>query len=134
MIFHHDFWAAPGRLGSLSFGPAGRLSASRFKPLDDPLRDRLLADEPVALVFEVGVLTLRIQKVVRKPKLDYTVLGWMVADIEAEIRRLVNAGVTFCRFESLDQDADGVWRSPGGAKVAWFRDPDGNTLSLTEKR
>jgi catechol 2,3-dioxygenase-like lactoylglutathione lyase family enzyme len=95
---------------------------------------RLLADEPVALVFEVGVLTLRIQKVVRKPKLDYTVLGWMVADIEAEIRRLVNAGVTFCRFESLDQDADGVWRSPGGAKVAWFRDPDGNTLSLTEKR
>jgi hypothetical protein len=45
---------------------------------------------------------------------------------------LSKAGVAFIRCDGLDQDADGVWRAPSGARVAWFRDPDNNTLSLTE--
>ena len=94
----------------------------------------LVADDHFALVFKVGALVLRIQKVAHKPKIDYTVLGWMVSDIEAEIRRLTRAGVRFSRHEGLDQDKLGVWRSPTGAKVAWFSDPDGNTLSLTEQK
>jgi catechol 2,3-dioxygenase-like lactoylglutathione lyase family enzyme len=95
---------------------------------------KCVADDPFAIVFEVGALTLRIQKVAHKPKLEYTVLGWMVANIEEEIERLTSAGARFSRFEGLDQDKNGVWRSPSGAKVAWFSDPDGNTLSLTEQK
>jgi len=94
---------------------------------------RLVADDQFALVFEVGKLSLRIQKVAQKPKIEYTVLGWMVPDIGAEVRRLSKAGVQFSRYAGLDQDQHGVWRSPTGAKVAWFSDPDGNTLSLTQR-
>jgi hypothetical protein len=75
---------------------------------------------------------LRIQKVERKPKLEYTVLGWIVADIREEVQRLSKAGVCFARYEGMNQDESGVWRSPTGARVAWFTDPDGNTLSLTQ--
>jgi catechol 2,3-dioxygenase-like lactoylglutathione lyase family enzyme len=93
---------------------------------------RLLGDDRFALVFKVGELSLRIQKVAHKPKIEYTVLGWSVSDIGAEVQRLTNAGVHFSRYDGLGQDEHGVWRSPTGAKVAWFSDPDGNTLSLTE--
>ena len=95
---------------------------------------KCVADDPFAIVFEVGALTLRIQKVAHKPKLEYTVLGWMITSIEEEVARLTSAGVQFSRFEGLDQDKSGVWRSPSGAKVAWFSDPDGNILSLTEQK
>jgi catechol 2,3-dioxygenase-like lactoylglutathione lyase family enzyme len=99
---------------------------------EDKLGLKFIADEPFALVFQVGELRLRIQKLESKPKINYTVLGWKVADIRKTVQRLSKAGVTFARFEGLDQDANGIWQSPGGAKVAWFRDPDDNTLSLTE--
>ena len=55
-----------------------------------------------------------------------------VRDIGKEMRRLSKAGVRFVRYEGLGQDEHGVWHSPSGAKIAWFADPDGNTLSLTE--
>jgi catechol 2,3-dioxygenase-like lactoylglutathione lyase family enzyme len=92
----------------------------------------LVSDDQFALVFKVGALSLRVQKVAHKPKIEYTVLGWLVSDIEAEVQRLTKAGVHFARYDGLGQDEHGVWRSPTGAKVAWFSDPDGNTLSLTE--
>lgn len=91
-----------------------------------------VADDPYALVFRSGHLQLRIQKVDRKPEINYTVLGWAVTDIQKTVRQLSKGGVEFIRSDGLDQDADGVWRSPSGARVAWFRNPDGNTLSLTE--
>jgi len=91
-----------------------------------------VADDPFALVFRSGHLQLRLQKVDRKPEIHYTVLGWEVTDIQQTVRELTKAGAEFLRPAGLEQDADGVWRSPGGARVAWFRDPDGNTLSLTE--
>src|SRR5262249_107802 len=93
-----------------------------------------VSDDPFAIVFKVGALTLRIQKVTRKPKIEYTVLGWHVVDIAEEVGRLTKAGVTFSRFDGLDQDNNGIWRSPSGAKIAWFTDPDGNILSLTQAK
>ncbi|BEP16593.1 VOC family protein [Acidothermaceae bacterium B102] len=62
----------------------------------------------------------------------YTVLGWRVTDMDATIARLSEAGVVFIRHTGLAQQDNGVWATPGGDKVAWFTDPDGNTLSLTE--
>jgi len=91
-----------------------------------------VADEPYALVFRVGHSRLRIQKVDRVPKVSHTVLGWAVQDIRSTVTQLTAAGVTFQRYDGMDQDDQGVWRSPNGALVAWFRDPDGNTLSFTQ--
>ena len=91
-----------------------------------------VADEPYALVFRVGRSMLRIQKVDRVPKVSYTVLGWAVQNIRTTVRDLNKAGVAFEHYDGLGQDDDGIWHSPGGALVAWFHDPDGNTLSLTQ--
>jgi catechol 2,3-dioxygenase-like lactoylglutathione lyase family enzyme len=92
----------------------------------------LVADEPYALVFRVGGSLLRVQKVDRVHAAPYTALGWAVSDIRATVERLREAGVAFQRYDGLNQDADAVWRSPAGALVAWFRDPDGQVLSLTQ--
>jgi catechol 2,3-dioxygenase-like lactoylglutathione lyase family enzyme len=99
---------------------------------EEALGLKFVADDPFALVFQIGHLQLRIQKVERKPEIPYTVLGWAVTDIQKTVRRLAKAGVEFRRYDGLGQDADGIWQSPGGARVTWFQDPDGNTLSLTE--
>ena len=92
----------------------------------------LLEDSPFALVFDSNGTTLRVQKVEQVTPAPYTALGWQVTDIEASVRSLRAKGAVFQRYEGLSQDALGIWKSPSGAKVAWFRDPDGNTLSLTE--
>ena len=63
---------------------------------------------------------------------QHTVLGWRVPDIRATVEALTNEGVVFERYAGLPQDETGVWRSPSGARVAWFKDPDGNVLSLTQ--
>jgi predicted enzyme related to lactoylglutathione lyase len=62
----------------------------------------------------------------------YTVLGWTVDDIADAISALGERGVRFERYDGMEQSEDGVWTSPGGARIAWFKDPDGNTLSLTQ--
>jgi catechol 2,3-dioxygenase-like lactoylglutathione lyase family enzyme len=99
---------------------------------EEALGLEFVADDAFALVFRIGKFQLRIQKVDRKPKISYTVLGWVVTDIQKTVRQLSRAGVEFMRYDGLDQDANGVWQAPSGARVAWFRDPDDNTLSLTE--
>ena len=91
-----------------------------------------VADEPPALVFRVGASMLRIQKVEKVQGFPYTALGWSVDDIRGMVRKLRKEGVTFQQYEGMGQDADGIWRSPSGALVAWFQDPDGNILSLTQ--
>jgi catechol 2,3-dioxygenase-like lactoylglutathione lyase family enzyme len=91
-----------------------------------------VADEPPALVFQVGPSMLRIQKVDRVHKVSYTVLGWAVADIGRAVHHLRAAGVVFQRYEGMTQDDDAIWHAPSGALVAWFQDPDGHTLSLTQ--
>ena len=62
----------------------------------------------------------------------HTVLGWQVSDIASAAEALTKAGVEFARYPGMDQDQLGIWSSPSGAKVAWFHDPDGNTLSLSQ--
>ena len=86
----------------------------------------------LACVFDVNGIMLRVTAVPEVARAGYTVLGWRVADITAAVRELSARGVTFLRFDGMDQDADGVWTSPGGGRIAWFADPDGNTLSLTQ--
>ena len=99
----------------------------------DVLGLRLVADEPFALIFDAGGTALRIAKVQTVTSVPYTVLGWEVADVRAAIRTLVARGVTFARYDGLPQDDLGIWMTPAGAKVAWFQDPDGNVLSLTQR-
>jgi len=85
---------------------------------------------PYALVHETSECQLRITLVEEVRAAPYTVLGWVVADLEGEIDRLLDAGVTFNRYDGMEQDERGIWASPSGARVAWFHDPDGNNLSL----
>jgi predicted enzyme related to lactoylglutathione lyase len=93
---------------------------------------KVVSDDPYAVVCEANGLLLRIQKVGAFRPQEFTVLGWQVSDIAAIIDRLAKRGVEFDRFEGMDQDERGIWTSPSGARVAWFKDPDGNTLSLTQ--
>jgi len=99
----------------------------------DVLGLTLTSDEDYALVYDLAGTMLRIQKVQALTPLPYTALGWHVADITRAVAELSARGVTFERWAFLEQDAAGIWTVPGaGAKVAWFKDPDGNLLSLTE--
>lgn len=92
----------------------------------------LVADEPYAIVFDCAGTMLRIQKSPSLTPHPFTMLGWEVDDLRAKVRALVEKGVTFVRYPGFDQDEDAIWTVPGGgARVAWFRDPDGNLLSLT---
>jgi catechol 2,3-dioxygenase-like lactoylglutathione lyase family enzyme len=85
-----------------------------------------------ACVLDANGTMLRITAAPEVRQAGYTVLGWRVTDITAAIRGLAARGVVFLRYEGMDQDSDGVWTAPGGDKVAWFTDPDGNVLSLTQ--
>ena len=98
----------------------------------DTLGLRLIEDTPFAVVFDAGGTTLRVQKVETVAATGYTALGWEVSDIHAAVGALARKGVRFQRYDRMTQDASGIWKSPGGAQVAWFLDPDGNTISLTE--
>lgn len=93
---------------------------------------KLIEDSPFALVFDANGTMLRIQKVQEHTAAKHTTLGWRVADIRAEMGELVCKGVRFERYERLPQDDSGIWKSPSGALIAWFLDPDGNGLSLTQ--
>ncbi len=75
---------------------------------------------------------LRVSIVKEVVAAEYTVLGWQVPDIVAAAKRLQTAGVRLQRYSGTGQDKQGIWTSPSGARVAWFKDPDGNTLSITQ--
>jgi len=99
----------------------------------DKLGLRLLSEEPpFALVFEANGIMLRLGMGKQLPPVVGTVLGWEVPDCAAAVIDLQQAGVQFERFPQLPQDEMGIWTTPTGAKVAWFKDPDGNLLSLSE--
>lgn len=98
----------------------------------DTLGLTLVADEPFALVFDAHGTMLRIQKAGPFEPHPFTQLGWRVVDIVSSVRALVEKGVAMKRYDGFDQDELGIWRIPSGPKIAWFADPDGNTLSLTE--
>jgi len=95
---------------------------------------RLVEEEkPFALVFDANGIMLRVTPGGEHKPAPFTVLGWAVEDIEPTAERLTAAGVAFLRYPGLnDIDPHGIWTAPGGARVAWFHDPDGNVLSLTQ--
>src|SRR5215469_1475553 len=93
---------------------------------------KLVSEDPFALVFNINGTMLRVQKVQQVVPAKYTALGWEVSDILAEVNELTKRGVRFERYEGLTQDELGVWTTPSGANVAWFKDPDGNILSLSQ--
>jgi catechol 2,3-dioxygenase-like lactoylglutathione lyase family enzyme len=92
----------------------------------------LVSEDEFALAFDAHGTMLRVSIVKEVAEAGYTVLGWQVPDIVAAAKRLQEAGVRLLPYPGMGQDKQGVWTSPSGARVAWFKDPDGNTLSLTE--
>jgi catechol 2,3-dioxygenase-like lactoylglutathione lyase family enzyme len=95
---------------------------------------KFIADDQFALVFHVGPDEATMLRVVRTPEFTpaaFTIFGWQVDDILTTVSELTANKVQFLRFGFLQQDDLGIWSAPGGAAVAWFHDPDGNTLSLS---
>jgi predicted enzyme related to lactoylglutathione lyase len=90
-------------------------------------------EDPFAAVFDLNGVMLRVTPIKDHQPPAHTVLGWEVADIEAEVKALTARGVTFQRYEGFDMDALAIWTSPDGkARVAWFLDSEGNNLSLAQ--
>jgi catechol 2,3-dioxygenase-like lactoylglutathione lyase family enzyme len=85
-----------------------------------------------ACVFRMAGATLRVAQVSELAPQPFTVLGWEIRAIHETIAGLAARGVQMIRYKGMDQDPAGVWTTPGGDQVAWFRDPDGNVLSLTQ--
>jgi len=99
----------------------------------DTLGLRLLSEEPpFALVFDANGIMLRLGMGKELPPVPGTVLGWQVPDAAAAVQDLMQAGVSFERYGFMKQDELGIWTTPTGSKVAWFKDPDGNILSISE--
>jgi catechol 2,3-dioxygenase-like lactoylglutathione lyase family enzyme len=92
----------------------------------------LVDESPFVLVFDAHGTQLWVTPVEEVKVAPYTVLGWAVDDIVATVRGLAASGVTFERFDGMDQDDLGVWTSPSGSRVAWFTDPDGHVLSVSQ--
>ena len=113
-----------------------------FVPSTDLGRSRIFYEDllglavsevgPYALVLAGGGTTIRLAKVDELVPQPFTVRGWIVTDIKQAIERLTARSVEFIRYTGMEQDADGSWTTPGGDRIAWFKDPDGNTLSLTQ--
>ncbi|MGA2923957.1 MAG: VOC family protein [Candidatus Sulfotelmatobacter sp.] len=98
----------------------------------DTLGLPLVSEDQFALVFDVAGTMLRVTTVQEVGAAKYTVLGWQVPDIIRTAKSLHEVGITLEQYTGMQQDELGIWNSPGGAKVAWFKDPDGNTLGITQ--
>jgi catechol 2,3-dioxygenase-like lactoylglutathione lyase family enzyme len=120
----------------------GKSTLTAFLATSDPKRAktfysktlglRLVEDDQFALVFDAAGVPLRIQKVDAVHPHPFTSLGWQVRGIRRVVTGLTKRGVVFERYSFMDQDDQGVWLAPSGTRVAWFKDPDGNLLSLSD--
>jgi catechol 2,3-dioxygenase-like lactoylglutathione lyase family enzyme len=119
----------------------GSLKIVAFVPTKDPekarafyegvLGLRFVKDDGFALVLDANGIMVRVAKAQFTPA-PFTILGWQVTGIEKVVEGLAAKGVTFERFGFFEQDALGIWTAPTGDKVAWFKDPDGNMLSVSQ--
>lgn len=115
----------------IAFAPTTDLARARSfygATLGLPIVD----ENAYACVFDAHGTMLRVTAVAEVAHPGYTVLGWRVTDIGDAVARLESLGVTFAHYEGMQQDAQGVWTTPNGDRIAWFTDPDENVLSLTE--
>jgi catechol 2,3-dioxygenase-like lactoylglutathione lyase family enzyme len=113
-----------------------------FIPTKDAARARVfyeellglqfVSDDSFAVVMDANGTMVRITRVGEFTPFPFTVLGWLVEDIHQTVAEMTSKGLQFTRYGFLKQSEDGVWTAPDGAKVAWFLDPDGNTLSLSQ--
>ena len=100
---------------------------------EEQLGLRFVSDDSFALVMDANGTMIRITRVGEFTPFPFTILGWLVEDIHRAVAEMTNKGLQFTRYGFLEQSEDGVWTAPDGAKVAWFLDPDGNTLSLSQR-
>lgn len=121
------------------------LASSRimgFVPTNDAKRARdfyenklgfeFVSDDQFALVMRAGQNKIRLAKGTQFTPAHYTVLGWEVEDITAIVKWLSQRGVVFEKFPFVQDQELGIWTTPNGDKVAWFKDPDGNVLSVSQ--
>jgi catechol 2,3-dioxygenase-like lactoylglutathione lyase family enzyme len=116
----------------MAFAPT--LDANKARPFyEGVLGLHVLSQDNFALALDANGIMLRVTNVPPsfKPQ-PFTILGWQVPEIAKSVSDLKEKGVRFEMYGMPTQDADGIWTAPGGAKVAWFKDPDGNLLSLTQ--
>lgn len=95
---------------------------------------RVVDENAFACVFDANGTMLRVTAVAQVAQPGYTVLGWSVTDISDTVTELEARGVAFARYDGMEQDAQGIWTTPNGDRIAWFADVDGNVLSLTQFR
>jgi catechol 2,3-dioxygenase-like lactoylglutathione lyase family enzyme len=114
----------------IGFIPARDLAIARAF-YAEKLGLRVVEETPFALVLDAGGTMLRVTQAPEAAVRPFTIAGWRVLDIDAAVRALAGRGVEFTRYDGMDQDDLGIWTTPGGDRVAWFTDPEGNTLSLT---
>ena len=93
---------------------------------------RFMNEDGFAMVFDANGIMLRIARTPDFTPAKYTILGWQAENIEAVVTKLDARGVRFEHFGFPGQDKRGIWTAPSGGKVAWFKDPDGNTLSISQ--
>ena len=94
---------------------------------------RFISEDQFAIVFQSGANMIRVTRTGSFTPAPFTILGWESLDIVRDVREMAARGVTFERYDYMGaQDELGIWSAPSGAKVAWFKDPDGNTLSLSQ--
>jgi catechol 2,3-dioxygenase-like lactoylglutathione lyase family enzyme len=97
----------------------------------DVLGLRFVKDDGFAMVLDANGIMVRVARAQFTPG-PFTILGWQVSDIEKMVKGLQEKGVHCERFGFFEQDALGIWTAPTGDKVAWFKDPDGNVLSVSQ--
>jgi catechol 2,3-dioxygenase-like lactoylglutathione lyase family enzyme len=93
---------------------------------------QFVSDDAFALVMKAGETTIRVAKAQNFMPAQYTVLGWAVDDIEKVVAWLKKQGVGFEKYPFIQDQELGIWTAPTGDKVAWFKDPDGNVLSVSQ--
>jgi catechol 2,3-dioxygenase-like lactoylglutathione lyase family enzyme len=94
----------------------------------------LLSQDKYGMEFEANEAHIRLSVVDKFTPQPFTVLGWDTDDIVLTIRNLTSNGIIFERYTFIEQDENGIWTAPGGTRVAWFKDPDGNLLSVSDKQ
>jgi catechol 2,3-dioxygenase-like lactoylglutathione lyase family enzyme len=120
----------------------GSVKIIAFVPTKDPAKARsfyegvlglrFVKDDGFALVLDANRIMIRVAKAPEFKPAPFTVLGWQVSEIEKVVAALHEKGVHFEIFGFLQQDKLGIWTAPSGDKVAWFKDPDGNVLSVSQ--
>jgi len=99
---------------------------------EDKLGFEFVSQDQFALVMKAGGHDIRVSKVADFTPRQSTVLGWEVSDIEAVVAWLTERGVAFEKYPFIQDKKRGIWTTPGGSRVAWFKDADGNVLSVSQ--